>query len=215
MYIFQPDRHLLTKQVQRYSNYIKGRVLDVGAGEYNRYEHLFHCDEYVKMDIFQSENVDVVGSADNIPFGGETFDSVISTQVLEHLKYPEKAVQETSRVLKRGGVCLLTAPQMNELHLEPNDYFRYTKYGLIELFERNGFETVQYDQRGGYHTTIAQMHVRYLIDRFNLHKSRFLGKMASRIFSVYGKYAIWLDAVDNSKANRKHSIGWTFVFRKK
>jgi hypothetical protein len=116
-------------------------------------------------------------------------------------------------VLKPGGHVLVTAPQWNELHEEPHDYWRYTRYGLEALFERNGFETVVRDQRGGYFATRAQMRMRYLIDRLGLHR-HWWGKIFSAVFKVYGKAAIGLDRLDRSAANRKHAIGWAFVFKK-
>src|SRR3989344_3390929 len=155
MYIFQPDRYLLEKQIKQASKYVTGRVLDVGAGEFDRYGGVFTCREYIRMDIGAGLNVDVVGSADNIPFADSSFDSVVSTQVFEHLANPLKAAKEVHRVLRAGGMLLITVPQWNELHSEPHDYWRYTKYGFIELFERNGFKVVEYDQRGGFFSNVA------------------------------------------------------------
>lgn len=215
MYIFQPDRYLLEKQIKKFSHYVKGRVLDVGAGDYSRYHHLFSSDEYLKMDIKASDNVDVIASAEDIPFPAETFDSVICTQVFEHLNNPFKVAYEISRILKTGGVCLLTVPQTNELHEEPHDYFRYTKFGLEEIFNKVGLEIIEFDRRGGFFTLIAQLKIRYLLDRFKLHRRKFCGRAASKLFSIYGKFMMGLDKLDKSDANRKHTIGWCVILRKK
>jgi len=166
------------------------------------------------MDIEKSENIDVVGSAESIPFEDETFDSIVCTQVFEHLKNPQKAAAEISRVLKKGGSCLLTVPQVNELHSEPNDYFRYTKFGLEEIFSKAGLDILEYSQRGGFFTLLAQLKIRYCIDRFNLYQ-RIWGRLASKVFQLYGKVMMLLDKIDKSKANRRHTIGWCFVLRKK
>lgn len=214
MYIFQPDRELLEKQILEYSQYVTGRVLDVGAGEFSRYQKSFKYTEYIKIDNKKSFNVDIVANADNIPFLNESFDSVVCTQVFEHLNNPEKAATEIYRVLKRGGYCLITAPQMNELHEEPNDFFRYTKYGLIEIFKKQGFSIIRYSQRGGYFTMTAQLKIRYCIDRFNIYNKPLLGKIFSKFFKIYGKFMIWLDKIDNSKTNKKHTLGWAFIFKK-
>lgn len=215
MYIFQPERYLLKQQVKKYSHYIKGRVLDVGAGEFSRYQDLFKCDEYIKMDIKKSDNVDVVGSAESIPFQDETFDSVVCTQVFEHLKNPQKAAAEISRVLKKGGICLLTVPQVNELHAEPNDYFRYTKFGLKEIFSQVGLDVLECSQRGGFFTLLAQLKIRYCIDRFNLYQRNWLGRLVSKLFSLAGQVMMFLDKIDHSQANRRHTLGWCLVLRKK
>ncbi len=214
MLIFQPERTLLRKQIATYSHYITGRVLDVGGGELLRYKNLFSYDRYTCMDVYKGAGVDVIGSADNIPFEDKAFDSIVCTQVFEHLAFPEKSAQEISRVLRKGGHLLITVPQWNELHSEPHDYWRYTRFGISALFERNGFETIEYEQRGGFYTNLAQMRTRFMIDKYDLYHKPFIGRCMSKLFKLYGSIAIWRDTHDQSIANRKHTIGWCFVFRK-
>jgi len=215
MYIFQPDRYLLDKQIKATGKYISGKVLDVGAGEFNRYSGYFKYTEFVRMDPRHTKHADVVGSADNIPLPDNSFDSVVCTQVFEHLEFPEKSAMEIYRVLKPGGHLLVTVPQMNELHEEPFDFFRYTKFGLISLFGRAGFETVLVDQRGGYYSTIAQMKIRYMIDRFHLYENKIVGKLFAPFCKMYGRFSIFLDTLDRSTANQKHTIGWCILLKKK
>ena len=215
MYIYQVERTLLGKQIARCAHFMHGDVLDVGGGEKNRYKSLFTFKTFTCLDINEGPEVDIVASADAIPLPDNSRDSIISTQMLEHVKYPEKCVQEMYRVLKTGGHVLITAPQWNELHSEPVDFWRYTKYGFTELFERNGFRVVEYHQRGGFFSNAAQMTIRYCIDRFNLHTHPIGGRICSRLFQIAGTFAIFLDRHDKSVANRKHAIGWCFVFQKK
>lgn len=214
MYIFQPDRFLLDKQIREASKYISGRVLDIGAGEVDRYSHHFVAKEYVRMDIVSRDGVDIVGSADAIPLPDESFDAVVCTQVFEHLEHPDESAREIFRILKPGGYLLITAPQMNELHEEPYDFFRYTKYGLASLFESKGFKTIKLEQRGGFFSTLAQMRIRYMIDRFSLYRRPLVGKIFAPCCALYGKFALFLDSLDESVANRKHSIGWCIVLQK-
>lgn len=214
MYIFQPDRHLLRQQIAQAGKYINGRTLDIGAGERNRYGDLFLTTEYVTMDIAEGPNVSIVGSIERIPSPDESYDSIVCTQVLEHVPHPWVAVREMYRVLKPGGHALITAPQFNELHEEPHDYFRYTPFGLESLLREAGFEIAEKMQRGGYFALRAQTATRYALDRFKLHQRPVLGWIFSKWFAAYGRFMIWLDTVDSSLANRKHAIGWCFVVRK-
>ena len=214
MYIYQVERTLIRKQLISVAKYVSGDVLDVGGGEKNRYKNLFTYKSFTCLDIYEGEGIDIVASADAIPLPEASKDSILSTQMLEHVKYPEKCVQEMFRILKKGGHVVITAPQWNELHSEPVDFWRYTKYGFIELFERNGFTTVEYHQRGGFFSNAAQMTIRYCIDRFNLQNHAIIGRIFNRIFQISGTFAIFLDRVDTSAANRKHAIGWCFVFTK-
>ena len=214
MYIFQPDRYLLKKQIQAVSGYIKGQVLDVGAGGNDRYGGLFKYEKYLKMDIVKGENVDVVGSAEAIPFPEATFDSIVCTQVFEHLAHPQLCAMEIYRVLRKDGYAVVTVPQMNELHEEPHDFFRYTRFGLTQLFGDVGFTIIECRERGGFFSTIAQMKIRYFIDRFALYKHEIIGRIFNFFAKFYGGFSIWLDGVDKSPANRKHTIGWCIVLKK-
>lgn len=214
MYIYQPDRALLAQQIKKAAHYVRGAVLDVGCGPHSRYEHLFTFESYMRMDIAPGDGVDIVGSADNIPAGDSSFDSVVSTQVFEHLEFPAESAREIFRVLKPGGYALITAPQWNETHEEPHDYWRYTRFGLESLFTRAGFEVIEMKKRGGYRATMAQTRIRYYLDRYHLHSRPLLGRLARYAFALYGKLAVWRDARDHSKANQKHAIGWCAVFQK-
>ncbi len=214
VFILQPDRLLLKRQVSSLAPSIKGRVLDAGAGMHDRYSHLFKTEDYIKMDVTAGPNVDVVGSAEQIPFPDNHFDSVVSTQVLEHLPHPWLATREFGRVLKPGGVLLLTIPQMNELHEEPYDFFRYTKYGLISLLTEAGFTILTLEPRGGFYATVTQQLVRYITDRFSLYERPLVGKIIGKLLSWLSQGAVWLDDHTNNPANAKHTIGWALLAKK-
>lgn len=212
--IFQPDRYLLKKQIQKYTHYIRGVVLDAGSGDGERYKNFFNFDKYITLDINSSYKVDIIGSVENIPAESESFDSIISTQVLEHVKNPQKAVEEFYRVLKLGGHCLVTVPQLTELHDEPNDYFRFTKFGLEELFKKAGFKIIALDQRGSFWTANAQMKIRYAIDLFNLNRYIWLAKIFNPFFIGGGYLSIYMDKIDKSAASKKHALGWLIIVKK-
>ncbi len=215
MYIFQPERLLLRSQIKSKASYITGKVLDIGSGEGGRYKGLFPSSEYLTMDTEAGEGVSLVGRAEKIPLGDSSIDSIVCTQVLEHLNKPFESVQEMYRILRTGGHVLITAPQMNELHEEPHDYFRYTKFGLTDMFENSGFKVLSCEQRGGYFTVRAQIAIRYTIDRFGLYNRPALGRILGKFIWVYGKFMMWLDSIDTSVANRKNTLGWCMVFEKK
>ncbi len=212
--LFQPERYLLKKQIKANAYYIKGVVLDAGSGDGERYKKFFKFDKYIKLDIDSSHHPDIVGSVEDIPLGNNSVDSVVSTQVLEHVKNPQKAVHEFYRVLKPGGYCLTTVPQMNELHDEPNDYLRFTKYGLEEIFRSAGFKITLIDQRGGFWSANAQMRIRYTIDLFRLSKIRLLRWIFQPFVWLNGMTAVLIDVFDKSRASRKHAIGWLIIAQK-
>jgi ubiquinone/menaquinone biosynthesis C-methylase UbiE len=132
---------------------LKGRViLDVGAGTGVYGKYFNHCN-YLLQDVQQNARgtvnfvCDITDSAQAIP--SELADAIITTQVLEHIRDPQVAFHEFARILKPGGKVFLTTHMAFELHMKPNDYFRYTKYGLAYLGERAGLKMTQYDTHGG------------------------------------------------------------------
>lgn len=89
----------------------------------------------VSLDISRRRSPDIQGDACSLPFVDHVFDAIVSTEVLEHLHDPQGAVDEIWRVLKSGGIAIITAPFMFQIHDAPYDYFRFTRYGLELLFK--------------------------------------------------------------------------------
>jgi len=90
--------------------------------------------DVLNLDILPLPNVDIVAEATKLPFRDNSLDMVISEATLEHLPEPQKAIAEIRRVLKPGGLVYATAPFLYPFHESPNDYFRWTKEGLIKEF---------------------------------------------------------------------------------
>jgi len=212
--MFQPDRYLLKQQIEKNAPYIRGIVLDAGSGEIRRYKSFFKFEKYITLDINSAVRPDIVGSVENIPLENKSVDSIVSTQVLEHIKDPQKAINEFYRILKPGGCCLITVPQSSELHEEPNDYFRFTRFGLEELFKKAGFKIILIEKRGGFWALRSQEPIRYLIDLFDLNKHLWLAKIFNLFFWLGGNLTIWLDSLDKSQANSKQALGWLIIAQK-
>jgi len=212
--IFQPDRVLLKKQIAKFSHYVKGDVLDVGSGRFDRYSDLFKCKKYIKLDVNQESKPDIIGSAEKIPLDNQSIDSIVCTQVLGDVKDLNRAISEFFRVLKPGGVVLLTESFAAAIHDEPNDFWRFTDFSLKYLFENNGFEIKGIDRRGGFWASLSQSKIRYLIDRLNLYNN-FLGKLLRFPISICGRLALWIDKIDKSSASARQTLGWLIIAIKK
>ena len=77
----------------------------------------------------------------NLSFGDNEFDYVVSDQILEHIEGdPQKAVDESYRVLKPGGVAVHTTCFLNPVHKYPKDLWRFTPDALRLLCKK--FSTV-------------------------------------------------------------------------
>lgn len=213
MVIPQPDRILLRRQIKKFSHYIKGIVLDVGAGGFKRYDDLLKFDKYITLDINPENKPDILTSAENIPLKDNSVDSIICTQVLGDIENFSQVISEFYRVLRPGGTILLTESLLAELHDEPHDFWRFTSFSMKNIFEKAGFELIEINQRGGFFSSQAQLQIRYLIDRFNLY-SRWWVRFLNPCLWLCCSLAILLDKLDKSLANRKHVLGWLIVAKK-
>jgi SAM-dependent methyltransferase len=185
-----------------------GRMLDVGCG-IKPYRKVFapFIDEHVGLDHEATphglEQADLVGTAYDIPAPAESFDTVLCTAVLEHLEEPAKALRETHRVLRPGGTVILTAPFIWHLHEEPRDFFRYSKHGLVHLFESTGFEVDHVRPLAGFWTTFGQLLAYYVyrFDRGPVRALRLIPALAVLIQVIAGLF----DRVDRAEE-------WTWMY---
>ncbi len=69
----------------------------------------------------------------DLPFKKNSFDVVISDQVLEHIEAPHKAIEESNRVLRSDGIAIHTTCFMNYIHFCPKDYWRLSPDALRKL----------------------------------------------------------------------------------
>lgn len=171
-YEFNPDifysgyilRKKLVKSISRHSKYMTGKLLDFGCGS-KPYESLFDVEEYIGVDFngeghsHESENIDVFYDGKNLPFPDNHFDSVFSTEVFEHVFNLEEMMLEIRRVMKPGAKILITCPFAIPEHEQPNDYARYSSFGLKHLFEKNNFKIIEYEKIGNHFDALLQLRI--------------------------------------------------------
>ncbi len=131
----------------------KGNVLDVGCGQ-SPYRFLLNANEtkYFGVDIVDAEKFDYDNSditpfdGENIPFENDKFDGLICTEVLEHVQHYQKLIDEMHRVMKSGGIGIVTIPWSARYHYIPYDFFRYTPSSLKTMFSK--FSEAKITNRG-------------------------------------------------------------------
>lgn len=146
--VYEPLIRLLKKHILQYG---KGRILDIGCGN-KPYESIFNnITEYIGCDVVQSDQnrVDLLCEANRIPVENNSFDTVFSTQVIEHVADHNGLLSEAFRALKPGGKLIISGPMYWPLHEEPHDYFRFTKYGFSHLLKTHGFKEIIIEPCGG------------------------------------------------------------------
>lgn len=177
------------------SKYVSGKTLDYGAGT-AKYKSILSTksEEYLSFDKFRTENVDVVGDVLNAPFNRETFDTVISTQVLEHVQKPWVMVENIRHILKTGGICIAAAPFLIPYHADPDDFFRFTQQGIEALFTHNGFEILESGKYGRAASVLIDMVYFSLFDHYKS-ESRAKTWVKTSFFTFLKKIAFRLDNI--------------------
>lgn len=202
-----------TRDVLTYAQkYISGNTLDFGAGR-AKYKGIItqKSAQYTAFDMIAGPNVDIVGDALKPPFKDGEFDTIISTQVLEHVEKPWVMVSEIARILKPGGICIMTAPFMVPYHADPYDFFRYTKQGLASLFKNEGFEIVESQSYGKTFTVLVEM-IHFVFFSHYTPRSKSKQVWVSRFMRVVKPAAAKLDNLVKNKVLYPNSF---VVARKK
>lgn len=164
------DRYLIRTSIYNAINSsltnFKGTLLDIGCGKMPYKEFILansSVDNYVGLDIENALQYDADIKADFIwdgrkmPFENEYFESAFGTEVLEHCPEPKVVLNETFRVLKKGGCFFFTVPFLWNLHEVPHDEYRYTPFALKRLLSEAGFKNIDIKATGGWHASMAQM----------------------------------------------------------
>jgi SAM-dependent methyltransferase len=142
----------LFADLEKASSFAHGRLLDIGCGN-KPYEKMFEgkISEHVGCDIVQSseQRADVLCPATQIPLDDASFDTILCTQVIEHVADHRALLQEAHRLLRNGGVLILSGPMYWPLHEEPYDFFRFTKHGFRSILENAGFKVNSMESNGG------------------------------------------------------------------
>ena len=204
-------RRLLRQAVSERAHYAQGWLLDLGCGGQPYRDVFNHVERYIGLDLPPNRRVDVHGDGVALPFKDAVFDTVLCNEVLEHVPEPARLMAEVARVLKPGGVLLLTTPQTWGLHMEPYDFYRYTKYGLRYLAEKSGLEVIEVAPTCGLWATLAQRFADTVIYTYAVGRSRWVVEILSLLLApvlmvgygldkLFGKQG---DALDNVMIARR------------
>lgn len=186
------------------------KVLDIGCG-YKPYKKFFRC-KYIGLDPYPNATADIIANAWNIPCKDNEFDGIILNQSLEHIAKTQETLSEIKRVLKPGGIGIITVPQTVKNHSTPVpsetidlnnfnkkkikyfvvDYYRFTKFGLLYIFR--DFKIIDIKETSGYFATIFQLFI-YFFASFGIKYifipiyfiNNLLGITLDFIFNTFGK----------------------------
>jgi len=163
------NRRRIDKAIESAASQSHGVLFDVGCGS-KPYRKVFapyvekHLGlEYSPESGYRKNLADFCGDAMNLPMADESVDTILCTEVLEHIPHPEKAIAEFARILRPNGVIITTAPFFFPIH-DSWDFYRYTHDGIATLMKANNLEVVKVEPLSGTAVTLALLFNLYWFD---------------------------------------------------
>lgn len=195
---------------------IKGIVLDLGAGKLIHKKFIEPlCKRYISLDIsLEHPNLDILGDIELLPFKENSFDTIYCVAVLEHCRRPWVGAKEIARVLKNGGKAIVSVPHIFYVHGGPDDYFRFTKYGIMAIFEDAGLNILSIKEGTGFIGFLISIPMIILASIFYYFKPLFLTYLYFNKFfllRIISKIDQIFDKFDKDKI---FALGYTIVVGK-
>jgi len=117
------------------------RVIEIGSydvnGSLRSYVESLHPAEYIGVDIEKGYGVDVVCTGEEVRerFKDESFDVVVSTELMEHVRDWRKVISNMKHVCKPNGVILITTRSYGyPYHGWPYDFWRFEQSDMADIF---------------------------------------------------------------------------------
>ena len=169
-------------------DYARGRLLDLGCGKVPFYEaYRDHVPENICVDWAEGPHGNSYLDLEHdltkdLPFAEGEFDTILLSDVLEHLPEPARLWAEMHRVLVPGGRVLMNVPFYYWIHEHPHDFYRYTEFALRRFAEEAGFRVMVLKPIGGLPEIMADTFAKN-ID--NVRGGWRLGLLAQKIATVF------------------------------
>ena len=137
----------------------RGALLDLGCGKVPLYAvYAAHVEEVTCVDWAPGEHIDRSRDLSQpLPFDDARFDTIVLSDVLEHMPEPALVWREITRVLKPGGKVVMNVPFYYSVHAHPHDYYRYTNFALERFVKINGLTLVCVLPVGGLAEILADL----------------------------------------------------------
>jgi SAM-dependent methyltransferase len=196
------NNHLIERSIAGLAPRLSGELIDVGCGRQPYRAYFRHATRIVGCDFDGKHGqIDFTCPAHAIPVEAGSFDTVLCTEVLEHVPDPLAVWREFHRILRPDGQVLLTAPNYWPAHELPYDFYRYPEHGLRYLATTAGFEIRELWPRGGRWAMLGQVGI-HVIGHYL--KLPFMRRAWNRLFL----------GIDQRRNNPDITLGWTILAQK-
>ena len=212
--VFRSNRRIrLDALLNEHMSVYEDPVLDVGSrprGRFKPSEELM--DTWIVADIMEDQRPDIVVDVTAMGFRSGSLSTIKATELFEHVANPEQGLSECRRVLRDGGMMVLSVPFLFRIHADPFDFQRWTRTKWESTFESFGFEVVFGDITGTYFTVLGDMMKTFL---------RSLPKLAALPLMIVFYPVLGLGArLDDTRLVRSNKLlssfhgGYFFIVRK-
>lgn len=193
-----------------------GSLIDLGCGKVPLYlVYKDYITDSVCVDwgdtCHKSEYIDFqCDLTKGLPFEDRKFNTIILSDVLEHIPCPEELWKEMNRILAINGKILMNTPFYYWLHEEPYDFYRYTEFALRRFAEMTGFKVIVLKPIAGVPEILSDILAKRLI------RSPFLGKKMSMLVQALARWFVntKYGAKLSQKSAVKFPLGYFMVVQK-
>jgi SAM-dependent methyltransferase len=194
-----------------------GILLDLGCGA-QPYRKVLEpkWSRYIAADVAIANNTKpdlLFEPGKPVPLEDNSVDTILSTQVLEHVRDFNHYMAECNRLLVKGGHLIISAPMQWKHHEVPYDFWRFTKFGLSEVLERNNFEIIHIKQAGGTFVLIGQILLNYLVETKAIYNKKIFNRTIdyTGLYMIINKISLWLD---KKYPSYDDTLNWMFIAKK-
>ncbi len=148
------------------------RILDAGAGEQQFKQFCSHLiytsqdfakyngkgdDKGLQTKEWDTSNLDIISDITKISVPSASYDAIMCTEVFEHIPDPLLALKEFSRLLKKEGYLIITAPFCSLTHFSPYHFYTgFNRYFYETYLPKLGFKIIEIKANGNYFEYLAQ-----------------------------------------------------------
>lgn len=155
---------------QHVPQHVRGKLLDLGCGKvplygiYRLFATEIYCVDW-ENSLHKNAYLDIACDINKpLPFPDNYFDTIILSDVLEHIAEPKLLFEEMYRILQVNGKILLNVPFYYPIHEAPYDYFRYTRFALQKFADEAHLKIVKLTATGGMMTVMVDLTSKLLVN---------------------------------------------------
>ena len=208
---YSERRRALDRDLEATRPFLRGRVLEIGAGRRGRRGRFTPptdgVERWISVDRDPRHGPSVQADIHALPFPSAVTDVVVCLEVLEYARQPAAALAELWRVMRPGGTLVIAMPFLHRAD-HPDDRWRFTEGGLARLMTDAGFEVIDVRRQGAALAVIVNI-AKFVIRT----QPRWRRRLLALIARPFGEWLVRLDPrlVARHPELQSFSTGWLMI----